>query len=425
VGTEQPDVLVVVEQLRRPSPGGIGTYCLGLMAGLVALGDRGGPGIAVVASRPRHGDGDPVARAAGSLPVRTVPVPGVLLTRLWDVGLGAVGGAGAVVHATSLAAPPARRRQISVVTVHDVLWRTVPWAFPSRGRRWHERALRRALDQAAHLVVPSRSTADALMEAGARASSITVIEHGSDHLPEPDVGAAEALVHRLGVHGPFVLSVGTQEPRKNLARVRAAHALAAERIGGGIDLVIVGPSGWEGVEDGHHGADRRDPLGPGVPSAGDGGLATNGTEARRSPGRPVTAVTGAVDGAVLAGLYRLASVLVYVPLAEGYGLPPVEAMRLGTPVVASPMPSLSEGGPARRRDATGVGAVPGVTTSSSARDAAVVVDPMDVSAIADAMVAVVCDDDLRSDLIEAGRRRAVRGWRQVAADHLAVWSQLR
>ncbi len=363
----RPDVSLVVQQLRRAVPGGIGTYCTGLLAGLAALGQGGAalPALELVASATRARP-DPL-RAWG-VPVRAVPVPGPLLTRLWDAGIDA-GTRGAVVHALSLASPPARGRAL-VVTVHDLAWLDVPQAFPARGRRWHQAALDRAVARASRLVVPSAAVADAVVGAGAAAGRVVVVEHGSDHLPPADDRGAGELLARLGVAGPFVLAVGTLEPRKNLARLTEAHRRAQARLGERMPLVVVGPRGW----------------GDGAPAAG-------------APAAEAVAA-GPVPAAVLAGLYRRARLLAYVPLAEGFGLPPLEAMAAGTPVVCSAVPS--------------------------AGGAALQVDPTDVDAIAGALVEVATDDATRRDLVAAGyRRAAARTWRASAAEHVALWQALR
>jgi glycosyltransferase involved in cell wall biosynthesis len=110
---------------------------------------------------------------------------------------------------------------------------------------------------------------------------------------------------------------------------------------------------------------------------------------------------------VLAEFYRRARAFVYVPLTEGYGLPPLEAMRAGTPVVAS-------------------NEVPSVHDLGAADPApAVVVDPLDVDDIAAGLAAVLVDDGVRADLTERGARHALpRTWHAAARAHIALWRAL-
>lgn len=358
-------VLLVVEQLRRAVPGGIGTYARGLLQGIGTLGAQAGDVELVLhASRPPSRP-DPLTEFGH--PVVTSRLPGPLLTRAWDRGLLHAPDAGAdIVHATSLAVPPSSRPLTALV--HDLAWRDVPEAYPTRGRQWHENALARVMDNAAALVAPSRAVADELVAAGAAASVVHVIEEGCDHLPPADLDAADALLERLGVRNGFLLTVSTLEPRKNLRRLLEAYEMARAELAEPWPLVVVGPSGWG------------DALPPGDVPHG-------------------VVLAGHVDDPTLAGLYRRARCLAYVPLAEGFGLPPVEAMRECTPVVASAIPST--GG------------------------AAMEVDALDPRAIAAALVTASSDERVRSELVTAGLLRAAElTWEHTAARHIELWRSL-
>jgi alpha-1,3-rhamnosyl/mannosyltransferase len=250
----------------------------------------------------------------------------------------------------------------TVATVHDLAWRHVPFAYPRHGLRWHEKALGDALRRRFDLVVPSRPVADELKEAGADPSHVTVIEPGGDHLPAPDFEATEGALERIGVNGPFILSVSTLEPRKNLDALMEAYSIIRGSLPGEWPLVVVGPAGW----------------GPGV------------------TGRDGVVLAGAVTEGVLSGLYAKAEMLAYVPLVEGFGLPPLEAMQAGTPVVASPIPST--GG------------------------AALEVDPLDTEEIAQGLLAMATDSALRDKLVEAGRAHAaLLSWKMCAKHHVELW----
>jgi len=387
-------VLIAVEQLRREVPGGIGRYAVGLLDGLRELeaqhhaATRNTPLVSLLVSRPggrrRRGSMDPLD--PWQLPIRASRLPGPLLTRAWDHGLARAPRGFDVVHAVSLAAPPVRREvgpggrrtPALSITVHDVAWRLFPEATTPRGRSWHEAALGRALRTADGLLAPSEAVAAELVAAGAEPGVVTVVPLGSDHLPEPDDVTTGALLRRHGITGGYLLTAGTLEPRKNLDRLFAAYALARPRLPEPWPLVVVGPHGW-----------------------GTRPLADHPTGA---PGGVVT--VGEVSDGVLAALYRGARLFAYVPLTEGYGLPPMEAMIFGAPVVAS----------------TGV---PSVDVPPGDDPVAVRVDPLDVDAIAEGLVSASSDEGLRAALTAAGRTLAAgRTWREVARRHVAMWESL-
>lgn len=365
-------IVLAVEQLRRAVPGGIGRYATGLLQGLsgpAAAAVENRPELVLYASRPPAGT-DPLA--AYGFEVISSSLPGPALTRGWDLGVIDPPGDVDLVHSVSLAAPPARRAPL-VLMCHDLSWRQLPEAFPPWGRRWHEAAFRRARHRVARFVVPSEPVGGDLVDAGVDPAAVIVIPHGSDHLPPPDRQSADALLHRLGVTGDFLLSVGTLEPRKNLARLVEAYGHARPRFPLPWPLVVVGPSGWGSSP-------------PWATAAGSGSV-------------PSVIPAGSVDDGTLAGLYERARLLIYVPLREGFGFPPVEAMRAGIPVVTSPLPSLGGAG--------------------------LVVDPLDVDQMADGIVSAAIDDPARAALVAGGTER-VDGltWAASARAHLDLWESL-
>jgi glycosyltransferase involved in cell wall biosynthesis len=358
-------VLFLAEQLRRSAAGGIGTYALGLLQGFDTLAvaePRDAPELVLSASRASEGGGDPLAALGHEL--RLSRLPGPLLTRAWDHGL--VRGPSDVdlVHAVSIATLEPRSAPL-VVTVHDLLWRRIPAAYPARGRRWHEAALNRALRRADHFIVPADVVAHDLVRAGAAPGAITVIPMGSDHLPPPDLEAAAAHLEGLGIRGPFLLCVGTFEPRKNLRRLVEAYEAIRDSLPEPWPLVMVGPSGWgEQV----------------APAAG-------------------VYHAGPVSAAELSGLYASARLLAYVPLIEGFGLPPVEAMSFGTPVVASPLPSTA--------------------------GAAFEVDPNRTASIAAGLLEVATNESTREELVGRGAARTRElTWSSIARRHWDVWERV-
>jgi hypothetical protein len=147
-------MLMMVEQLRRPASGGIGTYIRGLLQGLEDLGASEQPDVTLVASRSTSDQRRPDPLTGLGYAVRAYPVPGPLLTRAWDSGLLRGSRGFDVVQATSLSTLEPGRAAL-VTTVHDLLWRRVPEAYPARGRMWHEAALRRALRRSDRFIVPA------------------------------------------------------------------------------------------------------------------------------------------------------------------------------------------------------------------------------------------------------------------------------
>ena len=160
-------LLLMVEQLRRTASGGIGTYIHGLLQGLDALAPDERPELELLASRftgePLR---PPIRWPASATRCTARACPGPVLTRAWDAGLLRAPAGFDVVHATSLATLEPGGSAM-VATVHDLLWRRVPDAYPARGRTWHEAALRRALRRADRFVVPAEVVADDLHGAGA------------------------------------------------------------------------------------------------------------------------------------------------------------------------------------------------------------------------------------------------------------------
>jgi glycosyltransferase involved in cell wall biosynthesis len=212
--------------------------------------------------------------------------------------------------------------------------------------------------------VPADVVADDLAEAGAPPEGITVIPMGSDHLPPPDLDAARARLRRLGVGGPFLLSVGTLEPRKNQARLIEAYERIRTSLPEPWPLVMVGPTGWG----------EKVPLARGV------------------------VLAGLVSAPELSALYTMARLLAYVPLIEGFGLPPVEAMGFGAPVVASPLPSTA--------------------------GAAFEVDPHSTDSIAEGILTVATDASERTRLQALGRARSAElTWSAIAQRHVMVWEE--
>ncbi len=211
-----------------------------------------------------------------------------------------------------------------------------------------------AMRRSAALLAISRATADALATRFPSAAPRTVVAHlGAMPPPENALTAAEA--ESLPKPG-FVLAVGTLEPRKNLPRLVEAYRTIDEELQDRHPLVVVGALGWE----------------------------TGATlDALRSLGEHST-MLGHVSDAALAELYRRCAVFCYPSLGEGFGLPVLEAMAAGAPVITSNVSSLPEVG----------------------GTAVEYVDPRDVASIADGLRRVLCDEPRRELLSREGMERA-------------------
>jgi len=369
-----PRVGVVAEQLLRPVPGGIGRYVRALTDHLpaVAAADRG----AVTWIVGRH----PAGRlaAAGLVPAVTARLawPGRVATRSWVTARRPRLPAGVLaeldmVHATSAAVPPTGGRPL-VATVHDLAFRHYPDAYPSAGRRYHDRAARIVAAEAARVIAVSQATAHDLTELyGVEPGRITVVPLGADPPGPGDQAAAARLLGDLGVRGPFLLAVGTLEPRKNLPRLLAAFGEVTDELPDH-HLVVAGPVGW-------------------------------GPTLRPTWDSVRVKLAGPVGDAVLHALYRGADGLAYPSLYEGFGLPVLEAMAHGLPVLTSGRSSLPE----------------------VAGDAALLVDPLDRGSIAKGLVRLVNDSALRRRLADAGPRRAARfTWPATASGTWATYREV-
>ncbi|MBA3656007.1 MAG: glycosyltransferase family 4 protein [Gemmatimonadaceae bacterium] len=246
-----------------------------------------------------------------------------------------------IYHCPAFRAPVTRGRPALVVTVHDLVSLRFPQTMPRWSRFYTRATLRRVLDSADLLITPSADTANDLEQlAGVGHDRIRVIWNAVD-----DAFYAEPATQTI-LNAPYVLFVGTAEPRKNLQRLGNAVELLRRR---GLDykLVIAGGGGWGGVN---------------------------------LPGPHVIRLGKQTD-AELHRLYAGAACLAQVSLHEGFGLPVAEAMAAGAPVVIS-----------------GEGALPEV-----AGDAAVSVDAYDEESIASGIERAVAE---RDQLVTRGRKRA-------------------
>jgi glycosyltransferase involved in cell wall biosynthesis len=276
-----------------------------------------------------------------------------------------------VLHApSSVAVPPPGPGQRLVVTVHDLAFRLYPSLFPAVWRTLFRTGLRRAVRRADAIIAVSRNTARDL-------ARYTAVEPGRIHVVPlaPSLPRSEddpgPVLDRLRIPRPYLLFVGTLEPRKNLVRLVRAYRRAAVRVPHA--LVLAGPVGWRSTRL------HRELAVPG-------------------PGR--IALTGRVSRDELDALYRGADAFCYPSLYEGFGLPVVDAMARGIPTVVANAASLPE--------VTG--------------DAAIRVEPRSVRQLAAAIQRLLEDRSEAARLAEAGRERAALfSWSQTARKTLAVY----
>jgi glycosyltransferase involved in cell wall biosynthesis len=369
--TAVPKLVVLLEQLLAPVPGGTGRYSRELAGALAATAPAGWTVGSAVA---RHADPAP-AMIPGVEGPRVLPLPRQALAVAWESGIPLWPG-GDTVHAPTPLAPPAPRRGCDlVVTVHD----TVPWTHPEaltrRGVGWHRRMIGRAARRADALVVPTAAVADELPRYVTCRSRIHVVGAGvSPALAHPPGDTAE-IVTRLGLPPRYVLAIGTLEPRKGIDTLLAALAAPGAPD---LPVVLAGQAGWG----------RVDPTA----LAGQFGL---------DPCR--VHVLGRISDPELAAVLHDAAVLAAPSRTEGFGLPVLEAMAAGIPVVHSDAPALLE-----------VAGGAGVTVR---RD--------DAAALAAGLRMVLSDPAQAKAMIAAGRSRAQRfTWEGTARRVWAVHVEL-
>lgn len=254
-----------------------------------------------------------------------------------------------IFHASTLVAHPPRRPRLTA-TIHDMTAWLMPELHPPSNRR-AERTFAELLRRADRLIAVSESTrADAVRVLGLRPEKITVIHSG---IADAFFTAAPGDVReRYRLDRPFVLSLGTIEPRKNLGALLKAFQALPDVLRAEFELVVAGPMGW---------ASR---------------AAAEGLKSVR--------YLGYIPERDLAPLTAAATVFVYPSLYEGFGFPVAQAMAAGVPVITSNVSALPE----------------------IAGDAAVLIDPRSQAELRDALARLLESSDRRRDLAALGRARA-------------------
>lgn len=315
--------------------------------------------------------------------VRTIvsPINSRRLNILWHrlrapMPIEALAGSADIFHAPDFTLPPVLRAR-TVVTVHDLAFMTHPECAVPSLRAYLLKTTPRAVRRADHILADSQRTADDLVTLlNAPPEKVSVVYPGVDTALRriEDVAQLTRVAARYGLRGPFMLAVGTIEPRKNYNRLIRAFIRICDKPGAPTHLVIVGRKGWmyKDVFD---------------------------TLARAGLGDRIRILEDVRDGD-LAALYSMATALVSPSLYEGFGIPPVEAMACGLPVIVSDGGSLPE--------------VVG--------DAGLIVPATDIDALADTMLRLATDEPLQMELARRGRKRArLYDWNMAANQTLAIY----
>ncbi len=354
-------------------PTGVGVFAREVLAGLAERPHVDVTAIAVTwrGRRGLHGV------VPGGVAVGGLAVPARLARWGWarsrwpDVSM--LAGRTDVVHGPNFVVPPGGGAA-EVVTVHDLTALHFPELCTPDVLQWPD-LLRRSLDRGAWVHTVSHFVAEEVREwFPAAAERVVAIPNGLRLPPAAVPGRSDAAAgRRLAGGDRFVLALGTVEPRKDLpSLVRAFDALAAEDQE--LRLVVAGPDGW-------------------------GARALTAARDRARHRRRIVRL-GWVDDPQRLALLRAAAVVAYPSRYEGFGLVPLEALSVGTPVVAS-----------------AAGALPEVLG-----DAAVLVPPSEPDALAGALASVMADGGLRARLLAAGARRVVAyRWDRTVGDLVALY----
>ncbi len=334
-------VAVTLEQCWHRVPGGTATATLGSIRALLTHDVGVALDLVGVAAHHRR----PPPRAfTPPIPTKRIPLPRPALYEAWH-GLrwppvDDVTGPVDVIHATAMAVPP--RTAPLVVTVHDLAFLADPSRSTPRGLRFFRRSIELAKSEADLVVCPSAATAAECVAEGFDPDRLRIVPWGIDARVASDEEVARVR-QRHGLPGRYALWVGTAEPRKNLDGLLRAWQRVVT-TGTDAELVVVGPPGW------------------------------NLDLAALMGSTPGIRILGEVPGSDLAPLYRGAELLCFPSHREGFGMPVLEAMAQGTPVVTSL----------------------GTATEEVGRGAALLVDPNDDRAIAEAVASLLDDPGERA-----------------------------
>lgn len=258
---------------------------------------------------------------------------------------------------------------ITVATIHDFSWELYPEFHPKERIDYFKKNFYSSINLCDHIITGSHYTKQEIIErTKINAEKITVIYHGIDHkvfFPRPKRTKSQH----------FILAVGSIEPRKNLKNLLLAYNMLDESLKKQYHLILVGAAGWK----------NQDIM----------ELITTM--------QPFVSYSGYVDDETLAQLYSDATLFVYPSFYEGFGIPPLEAMASGTPVISSNASTLPE----------------------VCADAAYYIDPNDTEAISMAMNIFLNNQSLQEDYIKKGLMRAkFFSWEKSGQEHNKLFESL-
>lgn len=275
---------------------------------------------------------------------------------------------------------PPRMPCPAITTIHDVSFKKFPEFFSRKDRMILDRAVKYAKKRAAKIIVPSEFTRNEIVNLyGVAPDKVAVTYEGVDDQfrTMANADAADLVAEKYGIESPYVLTVGVIQPRKNLRRLLEGFAKLKQSHPCEHKLVVVGKYGWK-----ESGLERH------VKQLGLGGDVI---------------LTGYVPYEDLPALYGAADVFVYPSIYEGFGLPPLEAMACGTPVITGNRASLPE--------------VIG--------EAGLMVDPFDPDFFADALDRLLFDRLLRAEMFALGLDQAANfSWDTMARQTLAIYHEV-
>jgi len=268
-----------------------------------------------------------------------------------------------------------------VLTVHDLVWQLYPETTTWFGRYAHRRYAERSIREADRVISDSESTARDLQRIlNVPESKIEVVHLGVGpaYKPHDPSAAAEYVASKYGVSKDYGLTVGTVEPRKNLVTLVEAMKILRDRGEHSLQLLVAGGTGWKNAKI--------------YNSVQRSGLTESDIR-----------FVGFVPEENLPVLYSGASIFLFPSLYEGFGLPLVEAMACGAPVVASNI----------------------AVTAEVVQDAALLVPPLEAEGFAEAMQYVRRDSSLRAAMIQKGFERARHfRWDEAAKQMLQIFGEI-